>query len=70
MKALQAWALVGPLALAACSTPAGSSRECSFARPIILSHRSIAGLDPEDAQAILKQNRQIVAMCHTPVPGK
>lgn len=54
--------LAGLLALAACGT-SGSSRECSFARPLVLSHRSIAGLDPDDARAILAYDRQVQAVC-------
>jgi hypothetical protein len=50
------------LALAGCSS-GGSSRECSFARPLVLSHQSIAGLDEDDARAILSYNRQAQAIC-------
>lgn len=54
--------LAGLLALAACGT-SGSSRECSFARPLVLSHKSIAGLDQDDARAVLMLNRQIQEIC-------
>lgn len=52
------------LALAGCSTaPAGMSRDCTFARPLILSHQSIAGLDDDDAKALLAFNLTARAVC-------
>jgi hypothetical protein len=60
--AFHAVLLAGLLALAACSSGV-SARECSFARPLVLSHQSIAGLDPEDARAILAFNRTVAEVC-------
>lgn len=57
MRALLLLVLLGGCA------SAGSSRECSFARPLVFSRHSIAGLDADDARALLTLNRQIEAVC-------
>ncbi|GAC1500193.1 MAG: hypothetical protein NVS1B6_06370 [Steroidobacteraceae bacterium] len=62
-RAVRVLVLAIALGGASACSGGGTSRECSFARPLLFSRHSIAGLDDADALAVLTYNRQVAAIC-------